>query len=192
MLICCVIAALGWTVSPRCRCRCCFRGRAEPGLQRMRAACRHLPGPPPPASPHTRLQGTLPPAVVALILGRDAFLLGGGVAARMHFLGWRWPGMAEWCRVQPPPAAAAAAPASAAAAPPALPRLQPLYISKVNTVFQLGLAGACMLDAWLGAPGWSGQLVTAATWLTAGTTAASCAAYVPVLKGVAAGRAPGQ
>jgi phosphatidylglycerophosphate synthase len=47
--------------------------------------------------------------------------------------------------------------------------VQPLYISKVNTVFQLGLVGTCMLDSWLGWPGqgavWAGSALTAVTTL---------------------------
>ena len=50
---------------------------------------------------------------------------------------------------------------------PAAPLVQPLYISKVNTVLQLGLVGTCMLRAWLGWPGeaavWAGSGLTAAT-----------------------------
>ncbi|KAL4433869.1 hypothetical protein ABPG75_000310 [Micractinium tetrahymenae] len=58
---------------------------------------------------------------------------------------------------------------------PAAPLVQPLYISKVNTVFQLGLVGTCILHSWLGWPG-EGAL-WAASALTAGTTVWSCAAY---------------
>jgi phosphatidylglycerophosphate synthase len=54
--------------------------------------------------------------------------------------------------------------------------VQPLFISKVNTVFQLGLVGTCMLHAWLGSPGegvvWAGSV------LTAGTTLWTTAAYL--------------
>ena len=69
---------------------------------------------------------------------------------------------------------AAAAPSSGAHAH-AAPLVKPLYISKVNTCFQLGLVGACIGHAWLGVPSeawiWGGSV------LTAGTTVASCLAY---------------
>lgn len=90
---------------------------------------------------------------------------------------------AEGAAQQPPAAAAAAAPVGSEAreAPGggahahAAPLVKPLYISKVNTCFQLGLVGACVGHAWLGVPSeawvWGGSV------LTAGTTVASCLAY---------------
>ena len=51
----------------------------------------------------------------------------------------------------------------------------PMPFLQVNTVFQLGLVGTCILNSWLGWPG------EAAVWggsaLTAGTTVWSCVAY---------------
>jgi phosphatidylglycerophosphate synthase len=139
------------------------------------------------------LQGVLPAPVVALVVGRDVVLVSFVCAARVKSLGPSWPGWAEFFRVQP--AAAPAAPASdqghpssapgggAAAAvggggtpAPAAPLVKPLYVSKVNTVFQLGLVGACMLKAWLGWPG--EEVVWAASGLTAGTTVWSSWAYL--------------
>lgn len=105
--------------------------------------------------------GVLPGPVVGIIVGRDVLLVTGAFAARAKSLGWRWPGVAEFFRVGSPA--------------PAAPLVQPLYISKVNTVFQLGLVGTCILHSWLGWPGEGA--VWAASALTAGTTAASCAAY---------------
>ncbi|KAL4853004.1 Cardiolipin synthase (CMP-forming) [Chlorella vulgaris] len=138
--------------------------------------------------------GVLPAPVVALVVGRDVVLVSFVCAARVKSLGPSWPGWAEFFRVQP--AAAPAAPASdprhpssapgggAAAAvgggggtpAPAAPLVKPLYVSKVNTVFQLGLVGACMLKAWLGWPG--EEVVWAASGLTAGTTVWSSWAYL--------------
>lgn len=59
---------------------------------------------------------------------------------------------------------------------PAAPLVRPLLISKVNTCFQLGLVGACMLDAWLGWPG--PAAVDAGAAATAATTVASTLAYL--------------
>lgn len=72
-------------------------------------------------------------------------------------------------------AGAGSEPAEPAPAP-AAPFMQPLYISKVNTVFQLGLVGTCIMHSWLGWPGEAA--VWAGSALTAGTTLASCAAYL--------------
>ncbi|PRW57647.1 cardiolipin mitochondrial [Chlorella sorokiniana] len=57
----------------------------------------------------------------------------------------------------------------------AAPLVKPLYISKVNTCFQLGLVGACIGHAWLGVP--SEEWIWGGSYLTAGTTVASCLAY---------------
>ena len=140
------------------------------------------------------LQGVLSAPMVAIILGRDVFLFTGAFAVRFKSLGWRWPGWAEFFRVAPPPPppaspcptppTPAAAPltrqqqgqAAAAASVQAAPFAEPLYISKVNTAFQLGLVGACISRAWLGWPG--EEAVWYASVATATTTVWSCAAYV--------------
>lgn len=44
-------------------------------------------------------QGTLPVALVALILGRDALLVAGCFAMRARELGWHWPGMLTFFRI---------------------------------------------------------------------------------------------
>jgi phosphatidylglycerophosphate synthase len=49
-------------------------------------------------------------------------------------------------------------------------------MSKVNTVFQLGLIGTCMLHSWLGWPGEAAVWVGSA--LTAGTTLWTTLAYL--------------
>lgn len=59
---------------------------------------------------------------------------------------------------------------------PAAPFVEPLYISKVNTALQLGLVGSAMAHAWLGWP--NADTVWWVAVGTAGTTVASCAAYV--------------
>lgn len=63
---------------------------------------------------------------------------------------------------------------------PAAQLVQPLYISKVNTVFQLVLISGCIAQSWWG---WPPQDVLIA-WggLTGATTLASFAAYVQVYR----------
>ena len=70
----------------------------------------------------------------------------------------------------------AAAAGSGGAPAHAAPLVKPLFISKVNTCFQLGLVGACIGHSWLGVPGeaW----IWAGSYLTAGTTLASSVAYL--------------
>ncbi len=63
----------------------------------------------------------------------------------------------------------------AEAAPPA-PFVQPLYISKVNTVFQLGLIAGCIGQSWYGWP--PHEVLLALGGVTGLTTVASFAAYV--------------
>lgn len=59
-------------------------------------------------------------------------------------------------------------------APPAV-FIQPLYISKVNTCFQLLLVGGCLTSSWYA---WPPQEALAALGVaTGGTTLASCGAY---------------
>ena len=60
-------------------------------------------------------------------------------------------------------------------APPAA-FVQPLYISKVNTCFQLLLVGSCLTQSWYAWP--PQEAVFALGVVTGGTTLASCGAYV--------------
>ena len=128
--------------------------------------------------------------MVAIVVGRDVLLVVGAFAARAKSLGWRWPGFSEFFRVAPggpgvpqPGAAAGQAAGQAAGAAgarsspaPAAPLVQPLFVSKVNTVFQLGMVGTCILQSWQGWPGEGAVLAGSA--LTAGTTLWSCWAYL--------------
>lgn len=61
--------------------------------------------------------------------------------------------------------------------PPAV-FVQPLYISKVNTCFQLLLVGGCLSSSWYAWPPQEAILVLGV--MTGGLTLASCAAYVRV------------
>lgn len=58
--------------------------------------------------------------------------------------------------------------------------IQPLYISKLNTVFQLGLIAGCISHSWYGWP--SEQLLWGLGGTTALATVASFAAYVQVYR----------
>ena len=58
--------------------------------------------------------------------------------------------------------------------------IQPLYISKVNTVFQLGLIAGCILHSWYGWP--SEEVLWGLGGVTAVATLASFAAYVQVYR----------
>lgn len=63
--------------------------------------------------------------------------------------------------------------------PPA-PLVKPLYISKVNTVFQLALISGCIAQSWWGWP--PQELLYAWGGLTGATTLASFTAYVNVYR----------
>lgn len=88
--------------------------------------------------------GALPSYLFNLIVGRDVLLISGACIARGQTLGWRWPGVTTFFNIS-----------GQATAPdkPAAPKVEPLYISKVNTVFQLTLISSCLTDAWIGWPG---------------------------------------
>lgn len=58
--------------------------------------------------------------------------------------------------------------------------VQPLYISKLNTVFQLALIGGCITHSWYGWP--SEELLWGLGGVTALATLASFAAYVQVYR----------
>lgn len=67
------------------------------------------------------------------------------------------------------------APVDEGSIPPAV-FVQPLYISKVNTCFQLLLIGGCLSSSWYAWP--SQEVILAVGVMTGGTTFASCIAYV--------------
>ena len=67
------------------------------------------------------------------------------------------------------------APVDKGSIPPAV-FVQPLYISKVNTCFQLLLVGGCLSSSWYAWPPQEAILVLG--FVTGSTTLASCVAYV--------------
>jgi len=112
-------------------------------------------------------QGLVPAWLLALVLGRDAALVGGAFAARARAVGWRWRGFTDFFRMMPGEGAGGSA---------AAPRVQPLLVSKLNTGATFALAAAALAsDAW-GVP--DADAVDACVMLVAGTTVASSFAYV--------------
>ena len=113
--------------------------------------------------------GLLPPYLFGVIIGRDAFLIGGAFLARGKALGWTWPGAREFFNIS----------GSTTNEPSSLPapKVEPLYISKVNTVLQIALISSCLTDAWLGWPGSDINVYVLGPG-TAFTTVWSCLAYI--------------
>lgn len=69
-------------------------------------------------------------------------------------------------------------PASANTGIPPAAFVQPLYISKVNTCFQLLLVGGCLSSSWYAWP--TQETILVLGLITGGTTLASCIAYARV------------
>jgi cardiolipin synthase len=74
--------------------------------------------------------GLLHPALVALVVARDVVLLSGSFIHRAYTLGWQWSGWAEFFKI------------GAGGAE----KVEPLFISKVNTVLQLALIGSALMQ----------------------------------------------
>lgn len=118
-------------------------------------------------------EGLIPSWVAALVVGRDVALVGGGLLARWHMLGWRVKGMTRAQFFSTVPGGGAPGEGQAVhAAPP----MRPLMISKINTVLQIALiAGSLSAHAasWPDA-----DVLKVLEYTTAATTCASFAAYV--------------
>jgi cardiolipin synthase len=133
-------------------------------------------------------KGLIPLWVASVILGRDLALVGGLVYLRYRALkeskgrGERPRGpitFSEFTRTR-----AASAPSvvdsdskdgTLVIGAGAMPMMQPLFISKVNTVLQLALIGGSLSHAWVAWP--DASSLKAVEVVTAGTTALTCAAY---------------
>ncbi|XP_020227043.1 cardiolipin synthase (CMP-forming), mitochondrial [Cajanus cajan] len=102
----------------------------------------------------------LHPGLVCLVVLRDVFLVGGAVFVRANSLGWKWKSWIDFfnldgtCRQ----------------------KVEPLFLSKVNTVFQLVLVAAALLQPEFGTPE-TKSYITYLSYLVASTTVASTAAY---------------
>ncbi|KAK7363731.1 hypothetical protein VNO77_05884 [Canavalia gladiata] len=102
----------------------------------------------------------LHPGLVGLVVFRDVFLVGGAVFVRASSLGWKWKSWSDFfnldgtCRQ----------------------KVEPLFLSKVNTVFQLVLVAAALLQPEFGSQD-TQSYITYLSYLVASTTVASTAAY---------------
>eukprot|EP01018_Ginkgo_biloba_P010390 Gb_27275 [translate_table: standard] len=102
----------------------------------------------------------LHPALVALVVTRDCVLVGGAFYKRAHSLDWQWKDWSDFFNVG----------ANGAE------KVDPLFISKVNTVLQLALVGTALLQSEIGTDN-AVTLVTWLSWSVAATTLASWAGY---------------
>ncbi|TKY72141.1 Cardiolipin synthase (CMP-forming) [Spatholobus suberectus] len=102
----------------------------------------------------------LHPGLVGLVVFRDVFLIGGAVFQRANSLGWKWKSWFEFFNLDGT----------------GRQKVEPLYISKVNTVLQLGLVAAALLQPEFGTQE-TQSYITYTSWLVASTTMASTAAY---------------
>jgi cardiolipin synthase len=102
--------------------------------------------------------GLLNPALVALVVARDAVLLAGSIFYLIYTLGWQWSGWVGFLKIDAGEAE----------------KIEPLYISKVNTALQLALVGVAVMqpalnvvDTYLVVPilSWSVAATTSLSWL---------------------------
>ncbi|KAL2495362.1 Cardiolipin synthase (CMP-forming) [Forsythia ovata] len=104
--------------------------------------------------------GLLHPGLVALVVLRDVVLVGGAFYKRASSLDWKWKSLSHFFNIDGAGAQ----------------KVEPLFISKVNTVFQLLLVAAVLLQ-----PGFGNEetqpYVTYLSWLVALTTITSTMAY---------------
>ncbi|KAL8468911.1 hypothetical protein ACS0TY_031932 [Phlomoides rotata] len=102
----------------------------------------------------------LHPGLVALVVLRDVGLVGGAFYNRASSLNWEWNSWHDFFNLTGANAQ----------------KVEPLLISKVNTVFQLALVAAALLQPGFGSE--ETQLyIHYLSWLVASTTVASTAAY---------------
>ncbi|KAL2339172.1 hypothetical protein Fmac_013618 [Flemingia macrophylla] len=102
----------------------------------------------------------LHPGLVCLVVLRDVFLVGGAVFVRANSLGWKWKSWIDFFNLDGT----------------GRQKVEPLFLSKVNTVFQLVLVAGALLQPEFGTPE-SQSYITYLSYLVASTTVASTAAY---------------
>ncbi|XP_062160953.1 cardiolipin synthase (CMP-forming), mitochondrial [Alnus glutinosa] len=102
----------------------------------------------------------LHPGLVGLVVLRDVFLVGGAVYQRASSLGWEWKSGFDFFNLD-------------GTCPQ---KVEPLFLSKVNTVLQLVLVAAALLQPEFGTQE-TQPYITYLSWLVASTTVASTAAY---------------
>lgn len=101
----------------------------------------------------------------ALIVGRDTALVGVSFYMRFRQLGWKWPGAEAFFKSRP----------GGASGVPTAARVEPLMVSKVNTVLQLLTVASCLTSPAVGYPG--ADVISGLALLTGATTAWSGVAY---------------
>ncbi|KAL2931502.1 Cardiolipin synthase (CMP-forming) mitochondrial [Bienertia sinuspersici] len=104
--------------------------------------------------------GLLHPGLVSLVVLRDVILVGGALYKRGSSLSWQWKSWYDFFNLD-------------GTRPE---KVEPLFISKVNTVFQLSLVAAALLQPDLGTSD-TQAYITYLSWLVASTTVGSTAAY---------------
>lgn len=104
--------------------------------------------------------GYLPSALVALVVARDAALVGGSFIHRAHNLNWQLNSLKDFFNI----------------ADGQVQKVKPLFISKINTVFQLALVGTALVQPAFGIEDMN-SLVPLLSWCVAFTTCASSVAY---------------
>ncbi|KAL9325481.1 hypothetical protein ACSQ67_006126 [Phaseolus vulgaris] len=102
----------------------------------------------------------LHPGLVSLVVFRDVFLVGGAVFLRANSLGWKWKSWFDFFNLDGT----------------ARQKVEPLLLSKVNTVFQLALVAAALLQPEFGTTE-TQPYITYMSYLVASTTVATTAAY---------------
>lgn len=102
----------------------------------------------------------LHPGLVGLVVVRDLLLVGGAVYKRASSLGWKWNSWSDFVNLD------------------AIHRekVEPLFISKVNTVFQLMLVAGALLQPEFGTVE-TQNYITYLSLLVATTTVASTVGY---------------
>ncbi|XP_058093574.1 CDP-diacylglycerol--glycerol-3-phosphate 3-phosphatidyltransferase 1, chloroplastic [Magnolia sinica] len=98
--------------------------------------------------------------LVGLVVLRDVALISGAVYKRAQTLGWEWRSWSDFVNLD-------------GTRPE---KVEPLFLSKVNTVFQLVLVAAALLQPEFGTEE-TQPYITYLSWLVAATTVASSAAY---------------
>lgn len=102
----------------------------------------------------------LQPWLVGLVVFRDVGLVGGALYQRANSLDWKWKSWSEFTNLDGTNRR----------------KVEPLFISKVNTVFQLLLVAAALVQPEFGTNE-TQQYITFLSWLVASTTVASTVAY---------------
>ncbi|XP_020982310.1 cardiolipin synthase (CMP-forming), mitochondrial isoform X1 [Arachis duranensis] len=99
-------------------------------------------------------------ALVGIVVFRDVFLVGGAVYLRASSLGWKWKSWSDFVNLDGT----------------SRQKIEPLFISKVNTVLQLALVAAALLQPEFGTLE-TQSYISYSSYLVASTTIASSASY---------------